>query len=29
MRFYDTSVGVATRAEREAPMPSLKRGECR
>jgi hypothetical protein len=29
MRFYDTSVGVATRAEREAPMPSVKLGGCR
>jgi hypothetical protein len=29
MRFYDTSVGVATRAEREAPMPSVKTGACR
>ena len=30
MRFYDTSVGVATRAEREAPMPSIKiTGGCR
>jgi hypothetical protein len=30
LRFYDTSVGVATRAEREAPMPSIKRtGACR
>jgi hypothetical protein len=29
MRFYDTSVGVATRAEREAPMPSVKMGSCR
>ena len=29
MRFYDTSVGVATRAEREAPMPSVKTGGCR
>ncbi len=29
MRFYDTSVGVATRAEREAPMPSVKLGDCR
>jgi hypothetical protein len=29
MRFYDTSVGVATRAEREAPMPSVKiAGAC-
>jgi hypothetical protein len=24
LRFYDTSVGVATRAEREAPMPAIK-----
>ncbi len=23
LRFYDTSVGVATRAEREAPMPAI------
>ena len=29
IRFYDTSVGVATRAEREAPMPSVKTGGCR
>ncbi|HEY4919971.1 MAG TPA: DUF1214 domain-containing protein [Xanthobacteraceae bacterium] len=30
LRFYDTSVGAATRAEREAPMPSVKRaGGCR
>ena len=30
LRFYDTSVGVATRAEREAPMPAIKRtGACR
>ena len=29
MRFYDTSVGVATRAEREAPMPSVTMGACR
>ncbi len=29
MRFYDTSVGVATRAEREAPMPSVRTGACR
>jgi hypothetical protein len=29
MRFYDTSVGVATRAEREAPMPSVNMGSCR
>jgi hypothetical protein len=30
LRFYDTSVGAATRAESEAPMPSIKRtGACR
>jgi len=30
LRFYDTSIGVATRAEREAPMPSIKiTGGCR
>jgi hypothetical protein len=30
LRFYDTSVGVATRAEREAPMPTITRtGTCR
>jgi hypothetical protein len=23
LRFYDTSVGIATRAEREAPMPAI------
>ena len=28
MRFYDTSVGVATRAEREAPMPVIIQGGC-
>lgn len=30
MRFYDTPVGVATRAEREAPMPSIqtRSGAC-
>lgn len=29
LRFYDTSVGVATRAEREAPMPAVKStGAC-
>lgn len=29
LRFYDTSVGVATRAEREAPMPSINAtGAC-
>lgn len=30
LRFYDTPVGVATRAEREAPMPAvvLNRGTC-
>jgi hypothetical protein len=30
LRFYDTAVGIATRAEREAPMPAVKRsGACR
>jgi hypothetical protein len=24
LRFYDTPVGIATRAEREAPMPAIK-----
>jgi hypothetical protein len=29
LRFYDTSVGIATRAEREAPMPTiLTSGAC-
>ncbi len=29
MRFYDTPVGIATRAEREAPMPAIQtRGAC-
>jgi len=29
LRFYDTSVGIATRAEREAPMPTiLTAGAC-
>jgi hypothetical protein len=28
LRLYDTPVGIATRAEREAPMPSIKRGSC-
>jgi hypothetical protein len=29
LRFYDTSVGIATRAEREAPMPAIKSaGAC-
>lgn len=27
MRFYDTPVGIATRAEREAPMPSIQTRE--
>ena len=27
MRFYDTPVGIATRAEREAPMPALQTRE--
>jgi hypothetical protein len=29
MRFYDTSLGIATRAGREAPMPSLQLENCR
>ncbi len=29
MRFYDTSLGIATRAGREAPMPSLQMENCR
>jgi hypothetical protein len=30
MRFYDTSVGMATRAGREAPMPAItSTGNCR
>lgn len=28
LRFYDSSVGVATKAEREAPMPSIKTVSC-
>lgn len=28
MRLYDSPVGVATRAGREAPMPSIKTGSC-
>jgi hypothetical protein len=28
LRFYDTPVGVATRAEREAPMPAVTLREC-
>lgn len=29
MRFYDTPVGIATRAEREAPMPAIQMpGTC-
>jgi hypothetical protein len=28
MRFYDTSLGVATRAGREAPMPTIHTGRC-
>jgi hypothetical protein len=28
LRLYDTPVGIATRAEREAPMPSIKEGSC-
>jgi hypothetical protein len=30
LRFYDTSLGIATRAGREAPMPALRAmGNCR
>ena len=30
MRFYDTSLGIATRAGREAPMPTVRStGDCR
>jgi len=28
LRLYDTPVGIATRAEREAPMPTVKEGSC-
>jgi len=28
LRLYDTPVGVATRAGREAPMPSITQGNC-
>jgi hypothetical protein len=28
LRLYDTPVGIATRAEREAPMPIIKQGSC-
>ena len=29
MRFYDTSLGIATRAGREAPMPAItSSGKC-
>ena len=28
MRFYDTSLGIATRAGREAPMPAVHLGSC-
>jgi hypothetical protein len=28
LRLYDTPVGIATRAEREAPMPAIKEGNC-
>ena len=27
LRFYDTSLGIATRAGREAPMPSIVSSE--
>jgi hypothetical protein len=29
LRLYDTQIGVATPAEREAPMPAITRGTCR
>ena len=29
LRFYDTPIGVATRASREVPMPSIKSRGCR
>jgi hypothetical protein len=29
MRFYDTSLGMATRAGREAPMPAVRSENCR
>jgi hypothetical protein len=28
LRLYDTPVGIATRAGREAPMPAIKQGNC-
>jgi len=28
LRFYDTAIGVATRASREVPMPSIKTRSC-
>jgi hypothetical protein len=28
LRFYDTAVGVSTRAGREVPMPSVSTGSC-
>jgi hypothetical protein len=28
LRFYDTPVGVATRAGREAPMPTITQRDC-
>jgi hypothetical protein len=28
LRFYDTPIGVATRASREVPMPSITTGSC-
>jgi hypothetical protein len=27
-RFYDTSIGVATRTAKEAPMPAIARKAC-
>ena len=28
LRFYDTAIGVATRASREVPMPAIKTRDC-
>ena len=28
LRFYDTAIGVATRASREVPMPAIKTRGC-
>jgi hypothetical protein len=29
LRFYDTAIGVATRASREVPMPAISTRSCR